>query len=410
MRITSFVRVATLLVCASMAATAGGSIYSRYAIGDLLSFSGTRSYALGGASIALLGGDFINLRNPAGMAAIPFTRFAGSFEFTNISSTAAEGSSRYGAGEFQGASMAIPIDTAEGIVLSLSATPYSVVRYSVSRHDTSMLATSDQEYFGSGGLSTLSMGLSVSVLPDLHLGGSAAYYFGRTRQFASVTFLESSLTGVTVDRSTYYSGFGFTGGLIWEHVGTRLGISALRDLTLGAIITTGTSLETDDQVTYTQPDSTTSAPGSFDLPGSFGIGAAYRSSARSLITGEVRVQNWSSARRNHAGVPDLRNALHFAVGYEMAGRPDMESYWPRVSVRAGAYYQSGYLRLNGSDISEYGLTAGVGLPIGPESKLDLGVQVGRRGTTTSGLQQDTFVRVSVGVSASEVWFMQFQED
>ncbi len=410
MRISSLVRIVLLLLGASMVATAGGSLYSRYAVGDLLSFSGTRSYALGGASIALIGGDFINIRNPAGLAKIPFTRFAGSFEFTNISSATDAGSARYGAGEFQSASMAIPIDTAEGIVLSFAVTPYSTVRYAVSRSDTSALAASDQKFYGSGGLSTVTLGLSASVFTDIHLGGSASYYFGRTRQYATISFLETSLTGVSVDRSTYYSGFGFTGGLIWEGIGRRLNVAALRELTLGAVVSTGVSLEADQQVTYTQPDSTITLPGSFDLPVSFGVGAAYQAGSRALVTGEILMQNWSSARRSHAPIPELRNSLQFALGYELAGGRDFESYWSRVNYRAGAYYQSGYLRLNGSDISEYGITGGVGLPIGPDSRLDIGVQVARRGTTGAGLQQDTMIRVSVGVTASEVWFMQFQDE
>ena len=48
--------------------------------------------------------------------------------------------------------------------------------------------------------------------------------------------------------------------------------------------------------------------------------------------------------------------------------------------------------------------------MGPESRLNIGLQFGVRGSTDNHLQKDTIIRLSVAVSASEIWFFKFDEE
>ena len=48
--------------------------------------------------------------------------------------------------------------------------------------------------------------------------------------------------------------------------------------------------------------------------------------------------------------------------------------------------------------------------MGPDSRLNIGLQVGVRGSTDNHLQKDTIIRLSVAVSAAEVWFLKFDEE
>jgi len=391
-------------------ALAGGSAYSRYGIGDILSLSSTRTYALGGASIGLVGDGFINRLNPAGMSKILYTRFSGSYGMTNFSSKSEEGNSRYGVGGFQGIALAFPVDSSLGIVLSLEALPFSSVRYGIQRSDTQAVAASNQTFYGDGGLSTLAAGLSLSITKDLHAGGKLTYYYGRTRQYAAINFVSSSLPAVDLDRSSYYSGFGFTGGVILEHAGDLLGIRPLSPLTLGAIVTTPVNMDLDEQDTYSSLDTTVSVRGTFRMPLSYGIGFSFPLGERSMILGDLIAQQWADASRMGSAIPELRNSVRIGIGCELHPPPNAETYWQRTIYRAGAYYHASYLQLKGHGIDEYGLTAGLGLPIGPDAKLNLGIQLGQRGTTSGGLQQDTILRFSVGISASEIWFLRLEED
>ena len=56
------------------------------------------------------------------------------------------------------------------------------------------------------------------------------------------------------------------------------------------------------------------------------------------------------------------------------------------------------------------VTGGLGIPIGPEARLDVNLHLGTRGTTSNNLQRDTILRLTVGVSASEVWFMKVEDE
>ncbi len=82
----------------------------------------------------------------------------------------------------------------------------------------------------------------------------------------------------------------------------------------------------------------------------------------------------------------------------------------RIVYRAGFAYNSTYYQINGVGINEFLVSGGLGLPMGPESQLNIGLQVGVRGSTDNHLQKDTIIRLSVAVSASEIWFLRFEEE
>ena len=77
-------------------------------------------------------------------------------------------------------------------------------------------------------------------------------------------------------------------------------------------------------------------------------------------------------------------------------------------VRRGIFgYEGTGLSLNNEDIDEFGITFGLGLPIGPGfSNINLGFEYGQRGTTDSGLVKEDIFKVSVGFSLTEArkWF------
>ena len=409
-RTRRLISLASLTVIVVVGLKAGGSTYSRYGVGDILSFSNSRSYAFGGASIALIGDGFINCLNPAGLAHIRYTRFSGDFEISHLTSRTDEGTASSGFGRFNGAALAIPIDTAAGVVLSLEATPYSSVRYAVSTADTTSFAASDQTYRGDGGLTQLSIGLSTSLTNTIHVGAKFQYTFGTLHQYATATFRDETLSSSTFDRTVRYTGFAMTGGVILERVGDLVGSTFLTPLTLGVILQAGGHADLSEEEIVASTDTNYRRSGSSELPFSFGAGMSYLAAERYLIAGDVYAQQWGSVKVDGVHPAELRNSLRIALGVEILPERGVESYWKRTAYRAGAYYQSSYLRLNGEGIDEYGVTAGFGLPIGPDSRLNLGFQFGRRGTTANGLQQDVIFRISVGVSASEIWFMRFAEE
>lgn len=388
---------------------AGGSIYSRFGVGDLLYYGSSRIDAMGGAGIALIGDGFINRLNPAGIARISHTRISGGFEYSNFSSTDQLGSSSFGYGSYKGVSFGIPISKDNGIVMLLESSPYSSINYAVEQADSQL----SQKFYGKGGLSLLSFGGSYSPSSALTLGAKLNYVFGRVRQFVNFNFTDGTFTDSELDRSDFYSGFNVTVGTIYEGMGDLLNSPSLKPLTVGLIVTTPTvlSVQQERYLSTTQTtDTTYTNSGNVDLPLAVGVGASYLMSGRYYLTGDVYYQNWQSANFFGQHPAEIKNNTRVAVGFESLPQRETESYGKRIAYRAGIYYNSTYYNINNTPINELFLTAGIGLPIGPDARLNIGLHVGTRGTTTNNLQRDTIFRLSLSISASEVWFMKFEEE
>jgi hypothetical protein len=64
--------------------------------------------------------------------------------------------------------------------------------------------------------------------------------------------------------------------------------------------------------------------------------------------------------------------------------------------------------INSSSINEFGISFGLGLPIGRTSgfsNANVGFELGQRGTQDNGLIRETFFNFSVGLSLNDTWFI-----
>ena len=390
---------------------AGGSSYSRYGFGDILRYGDSRIYAMGGTGIALVDDGSINFLNPAGMSRISFTRFSAGFEYNGFSSKDSSGSSFYSTGGLQGLAFAFPISRENGIVMSIEATPYSKVNYAISSSNFDTLSGSiqHQTFYGSGGLSYLGLGLSGSPLNTLHIGGRLNYMYGRTRQYQTSSFDSSYYTSTTFDRTIYYSGFTFTLGAIYEGIDQLLGLPSLHNLSLGLTLGTASSLDANAERIYSEGD-TTNYNGTANIPLSVGLGLSYLHQNRYRFLGDFVFENWGNLKPFALDPVTLRNSYRTSIGFEAIPEKGADTFWKRIFYHAGFAYNSTYYQINGVGINEVLMSGGVGLPMGPESWLNIGLQVGMRGTTDNNLQKDIIVRLSVAVSASELWFLKFDEE
>ena len=103
----------------------------------------------------------------------------------------------------------------------------------------------------------------------------------------------------------------------------------------------------------------------------------------------------------------LSNAWQICAGGEVI--PDfssVSSYFKRVRYRFGLNFDKTYLELRGKQINEYGLSIGFGFPLrGFRTMLNVGAEAGTRGTTANGLIRESYIRVSLGFSIYERWFV-----
>lgn len=80
-------------------------------------------------------------------------------------------------------------------------------------------------------------------------------------------------------------------------------------------------------------------------------------------------------------------------------------YFKRVVYRAGFRTENTGLIINGQSIREFGISFGMGLPLGFEfSDVNIGFEYGQRGTTDANLIKEDFFSFSIGLSLNDRWF------
>ena len=393
-----------------------GSLYSRYGVGELHTFSSSRAQALGGNGTALYSYDYLNFGNPAAWSRQSLVRIATGMQFDRIRAQDASGSSeRLLRGAFNALQIGVPL-LSQRLGLGLSFEPYSRVDYQVTAAASLSVTGADPltyevHHEGSGGLRQIRAGLGWRHVPWLSVGVSVDYLFGITETSKRTTFDSVDLVETTLSTSTRMHGTTATGGIVLSTGPPSSEFTFAASGTLPARITgrrTRTLGESLDRDTLG-----VQARGTIELPASLRSGIAFKWQSRWLIAADVRFESWTNSSstlplrgfvRGH-----LRDRLRIGGGVEWipAGANLLESYFSRVAYRLGIYRDNHYVSpVVGTDIDVTAITGGIGLPtLFAGTRLDLVFEVGTRGTTEQNLVRDRFIAISATLNVGERWFL-----
>lgn len=405
-----------------------GSIYSHFILGERLDHHSSQAGMLGGAGMALPTMAGVSLANPALWADLNLVRLSISAHVEGLQAEDALGqTARLGGGQFAAVQVSLPLlENRLGTTLSLR--PFTRVNYFVT--DEGVLTETglpqDSLHYrvnleGEGGLHEAQLGFGWRVTRDLSLGLSARALFGalvnrqRTEYFGAEAFPET-----LVRRQTSLLGFGATAGAAYLASNVLRGRDQLH---LGAAVSLPTHLSTRRIYTLGQSlDQDTlqaAAPGTTRLPLTLAAGLAYAPSPRWMFAIDARFEPWTAFEsdfafqgyRPGAGDNILTDRLRLGGGVELIPSP-MDRDAPllaRTAYRLGAYFDQGYVAPRGHHLSTIALTGGLSLPtIRPGTYLDLGLELGTRGTTQEGLVRDLFIRGTATINFGERWFIRRQ--
>ena len=94
--------------------------------------------------------------------------------------------------------------------------------------------------------------------------------------------------------------------------------------------------------------------------------------------------------------------------------PDPEAlrgYHKKMHYRLGGHYENSYLKLNGEQLKDYGISFGVGLPFrNTKSSFNLACELGRRGTMENNLIRENYAVLSFSVTLHDFWFYKQKYD
>lgn len=409
-----FFLILSLLVNGPKAFAAdGGSSYSLFGIGDLRYMPGTRSAGMGYTGIGLPGANFINALAPATWTRINRTRLEVGMLYEGFNTSDGNKSIYLANADFSGALLAIPIAPQHGVVFVAGFTPYSNINYNFFSQDSAAGVRYTLNQTGTGGIGRGLAGLSYAPAQDISFGASFNYLFGTIDK--SMTFSPADPTtyaGGTTTESTTLKGITVSFGGLFQGFGRIT--ESLNPLSLGFVVTSRGNLKTERQNTYqfsSERDSSEKVKGRLTIPAAYGIGLAYQLGERYLFAADYYAQPWGNANLNGINASDVRNSSRFGVGVEqLPSRETIAAWTERVSYRLGFYYHATYYRINGEPISEWGITGGVALPITGETRINVSLEYGSRGTTSGGLVKDNFFRASLSLNISELWFVRYEEE
>jgi hypothetical protein len=154
------------------------------------------------------------------------------------------------------------------------------------------------------------------------------------------------------------------------------------------------------------------AKGTITFPLSFGFGLGFQKGDRWLVAADFAVQNWSTYQAFNQS-PGLKNSMRVSLGtqYVPNSKAGKGGYAKRMHYRVGVRYAQTALELKNTRLTEYAASAGIGFPVGRNyllqnfSMVNIGFEIGQRGTTTNGLIKEQFFKTTIGFTINDRWFV-----
>ena len=380
--------------------------------------------SLGGTSFGIRSSAYVNHSNPASYTSIDTTSFLFEGGIYTQSATLKTLSASQKSTFSSIGPIAFGFPITRWAKASFGLMPYSNVGYKINEQKpltiTDTTITVSNIYDGSGGINTAYLGIGVAISRNLSIGVNADFLFGTIRR-NSTSYFPDLLYAQSYRETNMIkvNDFNFNFGLQYT---TKLGKD--KHLTLGFVYAPALNIKASNDtlanmVSASNPETvlyevsqSSTVNGKIKMPRSIGGGFSFEKDDKFLIAGDVYMQNWS--KLNMFGKSDsLKNSLRASLGIQIIpNATDYNSYFKRVRYRFGVSVNNTYLKLNGKQLNEFGLSFGAGFPVRKSQSdmskaiINFGVEIGQRGTTDMNLIKEDYLRFTVSMSLYDFWFRQ----
>lgn len=419
------------------------SPYSRYGFGMMTDRSLGFNKAMGGVSQGFRAGQEINVMNPASYSAVDsltalidfgMSLSNGNYKMGNIQKNVRNTSIDYFAFQFR---------AFRNVGVSFGILPYTNINYNFSSSSENISGTenltSSYKFSGNGGLHQVYLGVGWKMFNSpLSIGMNASYIYGDYSHTATSTFNESSAYSIVRGYSADISTWKLDGGFQYE-----FNFNNANSLILGATASLGHTIknrairntETINSSAEVQGITSDTIRNAFELPYSIDFGLAYRKGNQWRLGADFGIEKWSKCKfpvqnptsgQYTSQNGSLNDRIHFGVGYDITPNFQSSKLLQRMTYKFGGFYSQTYAK---SDLTntindkpyEYGLTAGVSIPILKRSllynnpKLNIAIQwvhsnipyINTSNIKTNHLVENYF-KLSIGLTFSELWFYKWR--
>ena len=395
------------------------SPYSYYGLGEI-KFKGTHDVrAMGGVSV-FNDSLQLNIVNPASFSKLKSTAFTiganssfSKFNTNEVTENAQRTNIDYLAIGFPYGKFGFTF----GIM------PYSAVGFKI---ENTAIQTDNTERnirnLGEGNINKIYFGAAYSITKKLSFGFDLGYNFGDiTTQYVESIYSpivlqlrsreknNSKITGISLNTGFLYktkinSKLDLNAGITYHPEATLNSENERKIATIIYNINGAELISEENNIAINDTK--------LKIPTKFSFGLGIGENKKWAIGSELTFTNNNSMTNRFGSIQNVsyENSTKVAIGGFFVPKYDsFSNYLSRIIYRGGFRYENTGLVLNNKSINDYAVTFGLGLPIGL-SKINLGVELGKRGTTTSGLIEENYVNVTVGLSLSDLWFIKRKID
>lgn len=418
-----------------------GSPYSAYGLGGLVGTTQAGLAFMGGAGVAVSDPFCVSHINPASYTQLGRPVFETAVVLRGQQYISGDRVQNGHRADLLGLSLGIPFGNGRwGLALGMN--PVTDVGYRINDAGT-IPGTSSAvryEYTGSGGLDRAFFGMGVTpvLVKDslgngrrLSVGANFNYLFGTIDEIRKAYYPRSTGYVNTLVRSSLTLrdpvvgiGVQYEGDLVKKKQRTDKGLRYM----VGASVELPTDLNARRTNLVSSfllgasgvefPLDTISllegARGTMGLPPLYVLGFTVLND-RWSVTLEHRRRDWRQLKVNVEGY-DLGNDLGNNTSTVLGGgfRPAADArgtFWTSTIYRMGFRYTDDYLVVAGEQLQEIGMSFGMCMPLmgsTTRSRLNLGAELGRRGSTKEGLLEQRFAHLFIGLTITpdlrEQWF------
>jgi hypothetical protein len=394
-----------LISFVSFAQQGTSSPYSFYGIGDAR-FKGTlENRSMAGVSVEQ-DSIHINVDNPSSYASLRQTTFTvgGSFGTSTIKNS--DHSEKAQRATFDYLAVGIPMGkwgAAFGLV------PLTSVGYKILNDNTDTEGATNSQFQGKGGVNKVFFGLGYKIKSNWNIGADVQYNFGSITT-TSVEAITGVSNATTETNKSELSGINFNIGTMYQ---TKIYKKMMLFTSLNYTFASTLNADNTRVISVTQdPDPITFDPvaAKLKMGNKVTMGAGVGIPRRWLVGTTLAFQAAGQYQNYYNSSDDVRYEKYskYALGgYYIPNYTSFTNYFSRVTYRAGLKYEKIGLVINNQSINDVGMTLGAGFPItGSFSNVNVGIEFGKRGTTSAGLIQENYLNFSASFSFNDKWFRQ----
>ena len=392
------------------------SPYSFFGIGEETAQKTVEEISMGQIGTAFSSPYRLSFSNPAALGSLQLTTYTLAGVNKALSIDDGINSESSSAASLSYMALGIPLGTKGGFSFGLQ--PNTTVGYSLlqSFKDSEDNLIAINQFKGKGGTNRVFLGFGYRIIKNLNLGIETSYIFGSSENtllnrrngviLATMHKTNSTATGVAAKV-----------GMIYDSK-----ISDKLTLKIGGVVNLKNNLTNEGEEYLFSLISTNDDVVS---PRDTLISNSFKNDIKNplrttLSTGIGQENKWYAGIEYSFKDPlDFTDAVldqNSVVSYSKSSRvsvggfylPKFNSitnYWSRITYRAGFNYKKTGLMVNNTEVKDFGMSFGVGLPMGKQlSNINIGFELGKRGELKNQLIKEKYLNFRLSLTLNDKWF------